>query len=78
MTAKQPTPMPEGISRPKAPAAPPRKEDRPLIFSSKQKKYFISGGMTIDQIKDEARAWGFSVIFIIDAFEGPIKERIYL
>lgn len=25
MTAKQPTPMPEGISRPKAPAAPPRK-----------------------------------------------------
>ncbi|MNL28283.1 hypothetical protein D3C87_1499200 [compost metagenome] len=25
MTAKQPTPMPEGIIRPKAPAAPPRK-----------------------------------------------------
>jgi len=25
MTAKQPTPMPEGITRPKAPAAPPRK-----------------------------------------------------
>ena len=24
MTAKQPTPMPEGISRPKAPAAPPK------------------------------------------------------
>lgn len=25
MTAKQPTPMPIGIDRPKAPAAPPRK-----------------------------------------------------
>lgn len=24
MTAKQPTPMPEGITRPKAPAAPPK------------------------------------------------------
>lgn len=25
MTAKAPTPMPEGMSRPKAPAAPPKK-----------------------------------------------------
>lgn len=76
MTAKQSTPMPEGISRPKAPAAPPRKGDVPLIFSSKQKKYFINGGMTIDQIKEEARAWGFNVILVIDNFEGPVKERI--
>lgn len=41
MTAKAPTPMPEGISRPKAPCGPPRKksENSPdwLITLSKMK-----------------------------------------
>ena len=78
MTAKAPTPMPEGVDRPKAPSGPPNKNDKPLIMTNKQKNFFVAGGVSIDNIKDEARAWGFNVILIIDTFEGPVKERINL
>lgn len=52
-------------------------KDKPLILGTKQKKLFVDN-LSLDQVKDEARRWGFNVIYIIDKIEGPVKEKIYL
>lgn len=52
--------------------------EKPFILSTKQKKVFLEAGMTLEQLKQEARWAGFDVILIIDKFEGPVKERILI
>lgn len=50
--------------------------EKPFVLSTKQKDYFLKAGMTLDQLKQEARWAGFDVILIIDKFNGPVRERI--